>query len=182
MASSAPERRRPGLARHLLAVGLLPFTVTVVAPAILVAAYGLEPGWALPTALAALLVTAGAAAILAGLRLAQQTILFFRTVGEGTLAPWDPTRRLVLRGPYLPVRNPMITGVGLILMGEALVLGSAPIVLELGLFILANATYIPLIEEPGLARRFGEEYELYRRGVPRWIPRRSPWDSGSLRG
>jgi protein-S-isoprenylcysteine O-methyltransferase Ste14 len=173
MPSSDPEAP-PGPARQLLAVALLPFSVAVVLPTALAVGYGIDLGWALPGPLAAILVVAGVASIAAGLRLAGQTILLFRTVGEGTLAPWDPTRRLVLRGPYRRVRNPMITGVGLILLGEALVLGSPPILAELGVFALANATYIPLVEEPGLVRRFGEEYEEYRRNVPRWLPRRRP--------
>ncbi len=35
--------------------------------------------------------------------------------------------------------------------------------------------YIPLIEEPGLARRFGDDYRLYKNNVPRWLPRLTPW-------
>jgi protein-S-isoprenylcysteine O-methyltransferase Ste14 len=164
----------PPLRRQLLSVVLLPVTMTVVIPALLVLAYGTEVGWDLPGVLAALPAAAGVVAIVAGLRLAYETISLFGTEGKGTLAPWDPTRRLVVRGPYLRVRNPMITGVGLTLLGEALLLGSVPILVALGLFALANAIYIPLVEEPGLVDRFGEEYKLYRRHVPRWIPRRRP--------
>jgi protein-S-isoprenylcysteine O-methyltransferase Ste14 len=68
----------------------------------------------------------------------------------------------------------MITGVGLILLGEVAILGSPAILIEFGLFALLNLTYIPLVEEPGLSARFGSEYEEYRRSVPRWIPRRTP--------
>jgi protein-S-isoprenylcysteine O-methyltransferase Ste14 len=127
----------------------------------------------------ALPVLAGAGALLTGLWLAVETIALFGRVGKGTLAPWDPTRKLVVRGPYRRVRNPMISGVGLILLGEAAILGSAPILVELGLFALANLIYIPLIEEPDLAARFGAEYEEYRRAVPRWIPKRTPWTPGT---
>jgi protein-S-isoprenylcysteine O-methyltransferase Ste14 len=73
----------------------------------------------------------------------------------------------------------MITGVGLLLLGEAAILGSTPILVELGLFALANLVYIPLLEEPDLAARFGADYEEYRRAVPRWIPRRTPWTPGT---
>ena len=34
-----------------------------------------------------------------------------------------------------------------------------------------NAVYFPLVEEPGLRERFGEEYDAYRATVPRWLPR-----------
>ena len=98
-------------------------------------------------------------------------------LGEGTLAPWDETRRLVVRGVYRHVRNPMITGVLCLLLGEASLLGSLPLLGWFALFLLANALYIPLAEERGLERRFGEEYLLYKRNVPRWIPRVRPWNS-----
>lgn len=165
------SERPIGLGRQLLSVGLLPAMATVVIPALLVIGYGTNVGWGLPGLAAVLPALAGVAAMGAGLRLAYETISLFGTVGEGTLAPWDPTRKLVIRGPYRRVRNPMITGVGLILIGEAAVLGSTPILIEFAIFALANLVYIPLIEEPGLVERFGAEYEQYRRAVPRWIPR-----------
>ena len=31
-------------------------------------------------------------------------------------------------------------------------------------------------EEPGLERRFGEDYRLYKANVPRWIPSLKPWE------
>jgi protein-S-isoprenylcysteine O-methyltransferase Ste14 len=40
---------------------------------------------------------------------------------------------------------------------------------------LINLIYIPLIEEPMLAGRFGEAYARYRDSVPRFIPRVRPW-------
>jgi protein-S-isoprenylcysteine O-methyltransferase Ste14 len=169
----------PPLWRQLLSVLLLPTIVAIVIPALLVSSYGTETGWGLPGAVGALPVLAGAGALLTGLWLAVETIALFGRVGKGTLAPWDPTRKLVVRGPYRRVRNPMISGVGLILLGEAAILGSAPILVELGLFALANLIYIPLIEEPDLAARFGAEYEEYRRAVPRWIPKRTPWTPGT---
>jgi protein-S-isoprenylcysteine O-methyltransferase Ste14 len=36
--------------------------------------------------------------------------------------------------------------------------------------------YMPLVEEPGLKRRFGEDYETYAANVPRWLPRLRPWE------
>jgi protein-S-isoprenylcysteine O-methyltransferase Ste14 len=147
----------------------------VLVPALLVALYGAELGWGLPGIATAAVVQVGTIALIAGVALVWRTISLFGSVGEGTLAPWDPTRRLVVRGPYRHVRNPMITGVGLVLLGEALVLGSPAILAELGIFALVNGLYMPLVEEPGLIRRFGDEYLAYRAAVPRWIPRRTPW-------
>ncbi len=169
----------PPVWRRLLSVLLLPTSVAIVIPALLVNGYGTKVGWGLPGVAAALPVIGGAIALLIGLRLAYETISLFGSEGEGTLAPWDPTRRLVVRGPYRRVRNPMITGVGLVLLGEAAILGSTAILAEFGIFALANLTYIPLIEEPDLFARFGTEYEDYRRAVPRWIPRRTPWTPGT---
>ena len=96
-------------------------------------------------------------------------------VGRGTLAPWDPTRRLVAEGPYRHVRNPMISGVLLMLVGEALLSRSGVLALWAGAFLLINHTYFLLSEEPGLERRFGDSYRVYRAHVPRWIPRPRPW-------
>jgi protein-S-isoprenylcysteine O-methyltransferase Ste14 len=157
--------------RQLLSVLLLPATVTIVIPVLLVSVYGVELGWDLPGVLTALAVLLEVMLILGGLWLAIRTISLFGREGKGTLAPWDPTRKLVVRGPYRRVRNPMITGVGLVLLGESAILGSPSILAVFGFFALANFIYIPLIEEPGLVARFGTEYEDYRRAVPRWIPR-----------
>jgi protein-S-isoprenylcysteine O-methyltransferase Ste14 len=68
----------------------------------------------------------------------------------------------------------MITGVATILAGEALVFRSWGIAVELAVFVVVNAIYFPLVEEPGLLRRFGGEYEEYRARVPRWLPRVRP--------
>ena len=42
-------------------------------------------------------------------------------------------------------------------------------------FMALNAAYIPLLEEPMLERRFGDDYRQYKRHVPRWVPRRTAW-------
>jgi len=103
----------------------------------------------------------------------------FATEGEGTLAPWDPPRRLVVRGPYRYVRNPMISGVAFVALGLSLVLLSWPHLEWALLFFAINAVYIPLVEERGLRERFGAEYENYCRHVPRLVPRIHPWEAGT---
>lgn len=110
-----------------------------------------------------------------GFVLAVGAIRRFSTEGEGTLAPWDPSRRLVVQGTYRDVRNPMISGVLSILAGEAIFSGSLPILKWFALFAVLNAIYIPLIEEPRLVGRFGHDYLAYKENVPRWVPRFTPW-------
>ena len=97
---------------------------------------------------------------------------------RGTLAPWDPPRELVVRGPYRYVRSPMISGVVLALFGESLVLQSAPHAEWAVGFLIINLVYIPLLEEPMLRIRFGDSYREYCRHVPRIVPRLSPWAPG----
>jgi protein-S-isoprenylcysteine O-methyltransferase Ste14 len=166
---------RPSVWRQLRAIGLLPAMTAIVIPGLLLHLGDWNVGWGLPGFAAAAAVLGGIALIALGLRLMYQTISLFSTVGEGTLAPWDPPRKLVVRGPYRHVRNPMITGVGTVILGEAVAFGSPPTLTWFGLFALGNAIYQPLLEEPGLVRRFGDRYRAYRREVPRWIPSRKPW-------
>src|SRR4051812_27067897 len=120
----------------------------------------------------------GALLIGVGLLLVVRTVALFARVGRGTLAPWDPTSRIVVRGPYRHVRNPMISGVMLILLGEAALFGSLPLLIWAAAFFAVNVAYMPFVEEPGLRRRFGHEYDRYRANVPRWLPRPRPWDPG----
>jgi protein-S-isoprenylcysteine O-methyltransferase Ste14 len=109
--------------------------------------------------------------VAAGLALVSWCITLFARVGKGTLAPWDPTSKLVAVGPYRYTRNPMITGVGSILTGEALATGSWRLGVWTLIFVALNHIHFLLFEEPGLERRFGEPYLQYKRTVPRWIPR-----------
>ncbi len=155
--------------RHLRAIGLLPVVVTLVVPAIIVWRRG-------PVAVRWELAFLSLPLISLGLVLVVWTVSLFATVGHGTLAPWDPTSRLVIRGPYRHVRNPMISGVLCILLGEAALFGSLPLLLWFAAVFAVNAAYMPLVEEPGLRRRFGEDYELYQAHVPRWLPRVRAWD------
>ncbi|HUP20082.1 MAG TPA: isoprenylcysteine carboxylmethyltransferase family protein [Gemmatimonadota bacterium] len=83
--------------------------------------------------------------------------------------PEDDPRELVLAGPYRFTRNPMYLGVATVLTGLALLVGTWPFFLVPVAFVLVmNATQISR-EEVRLERRFGAEYEAYRRRVRRWI-------------
>lgn len=122
-----------------------------------------------------LAAVAGVALAGLGLTLMVWTVGLFARVGDGTLAPFDPPRNLVIRGPYRHVRNPMISGGLFVLLGESAGLLSLAL---LGWFVvscLVSFTSIPLLEEPGLKRRFGNDYLEYRRQVPRWVPRVQGW-------
>jgi protein-S-isoprenylcysteine O-methyltransferase Ste14 len=166
--------------RHARAIALLPDTVTLVVPTlILILGEGPRGGWGLDGVAAALPVLLGAALIAAGLALWAWTVRLFSRIGKGTVAPWDPISRLV-GGPCRHARNPMISGVLAILLGEAALLGSPALLLWSTAFFAINHAYFLLFEETGLERRFGDEYRRYKQGVPRWIPRRTPWREGSL--
>ena len=161
---------------HLRAILFLPVVVTLVIPeTILVLGDGPEIVWNLEHALGALVTAIGLCLLALGAALVVLTIRLFVRIGHGTLAPWDPTTQLVVYGPYRHVRNPMISGVFFVLAGEAALLGSTGLVLWLAGVVAVNAVYIPLVEEPGLRRRFGERYDRYRANVPRWLPRARPW-------
>jgi protein-S-isoprenylcysteine O-methyltransferase Ste14 len=152
----------------------LPFTVVVLIPALIVAAGG-GSDWDLDGVARAATVVAGTALIVAGIGLFVSTVRLFATLGRGTLAPWDPPERLVVAGPYRYLRHPMISGVALVLGGEALVFAATGIAVELAAFVAINAVYLPVVEEPALVRRFGADYERYMDNVRRWFPRLRPW-------
>lgn len=158
--------------RHLLSILLLPFVVVVLVPFWLLEIRGLSgPSWPPDTDLEWLALAAGIVLLIAGLALFGWCVALFARVGRGTLAPWDPTGHLVVVGPYRCVRNPMITAVAAMLFAEAFILESVLQAAWAVAFVAINHVYFVLSEEPGLERRFGLPYLLYREEVPRWIPR-----------
>src|SRR5262245_39815529 len=104
------------LLRHLVSIALLPVTVAAVVPIWIARRYYLSlalGGSILELAIQLL----GIGLLAVGLLLFVASLKRFATEGKGTLAPWDPPRALVLRGPYRFVRNPMISGVIFFLFG-----------------------------------------------------------------
>ena len=156
--------------RHLLSF-LLPITALVLVPALIERNPAVRPDFFL---------YAGVVFTGTGLWFLIATISLFIRHGKGTLAPWDPTTRLIITGPYAYVRNPMITGVLTVLLGEAFVFHSMRILVWCLLFLGINTAYFILSEEPGMERRFGQAYREYRSNVPRWIPRLTPWKTGGV--
>jgi protein-S-isoprenylcysteine O-methyltransferase Ste14 len=107
----------------------------------------------------------------AGAALALSCILTFVFVGSGTPAPFDPPRRLVVRGPYRLTRNPMYLGAALALSGAALFYQSMRLLGYAGLFLFVAHLFVVLYEEPTLRRTFGGDYDTYSRRVGRWWPK-----------
>jgi protein-S-isoprenylcysteine O-methyltransferase Ste14 len=97
--------------------------------------------------------------------------------GAGTPAPIAPTERLVVGGAYRHLRNPMYVAVLSIIFGQALLFADWSLVVYAGAVAVTVFMFVKLYEEPTLASRYGEEYETYRRAVPGWVPRLTPWKS-----
>jgi len=106
----------------------------------------------------------------AGAAVALWCVLTFAFTGRGTPAPFDPPRRLVVRGPYRFVRNPMYIGAGVALASAALFYKSWPLLGYAGLFLVVTHLFVLWYEEPTLRRTFGQEYEAYSAQVRRWWP------------
>ncbi|MBD3211882.1 MAG: isoprenylcysteine carboxylmethyltransferase family protein [Candidatus Lokiarchaeota archaeon] len=104
--------------------------------------------------------------------------LIFIKKGKGTLMPLKrlETQKLIIKGPYKYVRHPMIISVLIILLGEALIFGSFWILLwNIGFFI-GNIVYLPLFEDKGMEKRFGEDFLKYKKKVRAWIPQLRPYE------
>jgi protein-S-isoprenylcysteine O-methyltransferase Ste14 len=165
--------------RHLLSILLLPFVMVVIVPRLLLRTLSRsDTRWIDGSVAAASAHIAGIVIFLCGFALFAWCVSLFARIGEGTLAPWDATRRLVAVGPYRHVRNPMISGVLTMLVGESIFLGSRVIALWTATFFVINNIYFLISEEPGLERRFGAAYREYKAAVPRWLPRATAWRNG----
>jgi protein-S-isoprenylcysteine O-methyltransferase Ste14 len=154
-----------GAWQHLRAILLLPFVVAVVIPCTLLWRTGPDTLglWQSYPATRMALPILGGALLCLGLVLLVGTIRLFVTVGKGTLVTG-------------------IAGVFFVLLGEAILAASLPLFIWFVVFVLGNAVYIPVAEEPGLVNRFGDNYLAYQRDVPRWIPRLRPWEAPGPEG
>jgi protein-S-isoprenylcysteine O-methyltransferase Ste14 len=139
--------------------------VLVFVPASVLSSAGIEP----PQAVGGWQV-AGAVVGIAGAVLALSCVFTFAVLGQGTPAPFDPPQRLVVRGPYRFVRNPMYIGAALALAGAALYYESLELLGYTGAFLLVTHLFVVLYEEPTLRRLFGAEYDAYCVRTRRWWP------------
>lgn len=114
---------------------------------------------------------AGAVLIVVGGGLVLETTARFALQGRGTPAPFAAPDRFVARGSYRVVRNPMYVGVLALIVGQALLLGREVLLLWAGAAAVLFQLFVVFHEEPELRKRFGAEYDDYRRRVGRWLPR-----------
>ena len=109
--------------------------------------------------------------IAAGVALYVWCVWNFAAVGRGTPGPWDAPRQVVATGPYRWVRNPIYLAALLVVLGQAWLFMSLPLLAYAGAMALCCHLFVIGYEEPMLRRRFGSSYLEYRNAVPRWIPR-----------
>ena len=161
-------------ARSLFSL-ILPFIFTVIVPSIFILKFNnhlLAP----ISVISGFILAAGIFLILLGLGFVVYTNKSFFKVGNGTLAPWDPPKKLVVADLYRYVRNPMISGLSMIILGESMIFSSIELFGFFIFVVIFNHIYFVYSEEPGLTKRFGNEYTEYKKNVPRWIPRLTPWE------
>lgn len=126
-----------------------------------------EPAGVVARGLGLVLLAAGAAVLI-------HAFARFVREGVGTPAPVAPTAHLVVGGLYRWIRNPMYVAVVSCVMGQALLLGQDVLWIYAGVLMAVFYAFVRGYEEPALRRRFGSEYEAYRREVPGWHPRVRP--------
>ena len=167
-------QKAPSLLIHIRDWLALPFMVTVILPFLLYSAGAnlmpLPPGAFKPV---------GAIIYTLGLGMQLYTTFLFWQYAQGTLAPWQPTQKLVVRGPYRYCRNPMITAVVMMLLGEAFFFNALGIMIWACAFFVMNTLFFIFKEEPDMLARFGDSYAEYKKHVPRWLPRLRPYKYSS---
>jgi protein-S-isoprenylcysteine O-methyltransferase Ste14 len=168
-------QKSPALLLHIRDWLALPFVVTVIISFLLY-----RTGVHLMQAPPDVLTILGAIVYVLGLSMQLYTTSLFFRFAQGTLAPWQPTQKLVVRGPYRYCRNPMITGVVMMLLGEALFFNALAILILGCIFFAMNTMYFIFKEEPAMLARFGDSYAEYKKHVPRWIPRVRPYSNQEL--
>lgn len=94
----------------------------------------------------------------------------FATFGRGTPAPIDAPKKLVVRGLYRYVRNPMYVGMFLVLLGWLVLFQTIAILLYLVCWATVVHLFVVFYEEPRLRKLFGDDYEKYRYTTGRWLP------------
>ena len=114
-----------------------------------------------------------------GLLLLFLCVVSFYHRGSGTLAPWDPPKRLVVEDLYQYNRNPMYLSVALILIGWAGCLGSAWHYVYAFVMPLVFHLRVVLYEEPEMERLFPQDWADYKQNVPRWLIRARPYKGTS---
>jgi protein-S-isoprenylcysteine O-methyltransferase Ste14 len=161
-----------------------PFSAIVGSAAFFIAAPGVVAGlipwllsdrYRLPWSTVPGFVLVGGVLIAAAIAVLLHAFARFALEGLGTPAPVAPTEKLVIGGIYRHVRNPMYVAVLSIIVGQALLFSSWTLFAYAVIGAIVMGSFVRLYEEPTLARRYGAEYDTYRRNVPGWLPRLTPW-------
>jgi protein-S-isoprenylcysteine O-methyltransferase Ste14 len=134
--------------------------------------------WEIPGSSPPLRVVLGVVLIVLGLIPPVHAFIQFAKAG-GTPMPAAPTERLVVSGFNRFVRNPMYVGLLTVILGQALLFDSIWLVVYALTFWIITATFVRWYEEPTLVSTYGDQYEEYRRNVPAWTPRLTPWKAPS---
>ncbi len=101
-----------------------------------------------------------------------------RLLRGGTSAiPGGQPTVLVTDGRYALTRHPLLLGVVMILLGEAVFFSSWALFGYALTYWLWLTAFVVMKEEPDMRRTFGPQFDAYCRDVPRWIPR-FPWPAG----
>lgn len=124
-------------------------------------------GWQFrdPTPYWAIFRVLGVLLILAGLFVLIQAFARFVTEGFGTPLPAAPPRHLVVGGIYRWIRNPIYVAALAVILGQALLFGRLGPLVYATVLWAGMAGVVRWREEPILARRFGADYDVYRRAV-----------------
>jgi protein-S-isoprenylcysteine O-methyltransferase Ste14 len=119
----------------------------------------------------------GVALILVGGSILLSSVVSFYCRGQGTLAPWDPPKHLVVEDFYRFTRNPMYVGVAILVLGWAFLTGNLLNYVYSAIIPVIFHLRVVLYEEKEMQRLFGKEWEIYRMAVPRWGVRIRPYNS-----
>ncbi len=165
-----------GTFRYIKGFVLEPFLGIFVVPFIILVFAGYSLVWDQAFPLNLILTSIALLLTGIGLALVAITTYLFARFGEGSAAPWDPPVKLVVSGVYRYSRNPMVLGVLFTVIGEAVLFLSLPLFFLFLFLWVGNHILFVKGEEPELTDRFGEKYKQYMENVPRWSPRRTPWE------
>jgi protein-S-isoprenylcysteine O-methyltransferase Ste14 len=114
----------------------------------------------------------GTMLLMAGVAIIVWCFIDFVRQGNGTPAPYDPPRRLVVAGLYKYARNPQYVGVIFVALSEAVLSGRTLLFGYAAFLAVGYHLFVRFYEEPTLRRIFGEDYIQYCAVVSRWLPRR----------
>lgn len=134
----------------------------------------LVKGWVICKALGGVLIAAGLLPIISSF------IEFTRA--QGTPIPLASPPRLVIRGCYRYLRNPIYAGFLAVLLGQTLLTGSLGLLKYTAVASCTGAAAVRFYDEPVLTRRFGDDYAAYKAAVRAWIPRLHPWQPPTYAG